>query len=350
MSNLHPITSKLAKWYDKNQRNLPWRNSKNPYHIWLSEVILQQTRVDQGTAYYLRFVELFPTVRDLAHASEDVVLHAWQGLGYYSRARNLHAAAKAILSNYAGAFPDEHEAIRKLKGVGDYTAAAIASIAFGLPHAAIDGNVNRVIARVFAMDDAIDSSQGKKRIANLATELLDIKNPGRHNQAMMELGALICSPRNPNCNACPIQEHCAAFELNKQAYLPIKQGKTKTRNRFLTYLIFIDTSHETIIRKRGEHDIWQGLYEFPLIETENLEEQNLLHHSLAKNHSFSITGRYTHVLSHQKLHMFFLTAHVDELPLGDWPDAIRVKIEQLHRNAFPRAITRYLQHVKHLSD
>jgi A/G-specific adenine glycosylase len=345
MAKPHPITAKLSKWYEKNLRRLPWRDSSNPYHIWLSEVILQQTRIDQGTAYYIRFTELFPTVSDLANAPEDVVLHAWQGLGYYARARNLHAAAKAIVNNHQGEFPNEYAAIKELKGVGDYTAAAVSSIAFGLPHAAVDGNVNRVIARLFSIEDPVDSPNGKKHIAELAQELLDFKNPGNHNQAMMELGALICTPRKPNCSNCPVQVHCSGFTSKNQEHFPVKQGKTKVRNRYFTYLIFINKNQETLVRKREGKDIWQGLHEFPLIETKNSNEQNELHNSLEARYTFSHSETYTHLLSHQRLHIVFLTSRVEELPIDDWDNGIRIRLCDLYQYALPRAITRYLSNV-----
>lgn len=346
MPKAHPITAKLSKWFEKNRRPLPWRDSSNPYHIWLSEVILQQTRVDQGTAYYLRFIELFPTVCDLAKAHEDVVLHAWQGLGYYSRARNLHATAKTIVDKHQGEFPNEYATIRDLKGIGDYTAAAISSIAFGLPHAAVDGNVNRVIARLFTIEAPVDSPKGKKQIAALAKELLDIKNPGHHNQAMMELGALICTPRNPNCTICPIQVHCSGFASKRQESFPIKQGKTKVRDRFFTYLVFVDRNRETLIRKRAEKDIWQGLHEFVLIESNSANDLSVLHKSFDAQYELTHAANYTHILSHQKLHIAFLCIQIEELPIADWNYTIRIKIDDLNRFAFPRALTRFLNDVQ----
>jgi A/G-specific adenine glycosylase len=348
MLKTHPISAKLSKWYEVNCRELPWRSSSDPYHIWLSEVILQQTRVDQGTAYYIRFIELFQTVSDLANAAEDVVLHAWQGLGYYSRARNLHAAAKAIVNNHQGKFPNEYNAIRELKGIGDYTAAAIASIAFNLPYAAVDGNVNRVIARLFAIEEPVDSPKGKKIISELAKELLDLQNPGRHNQAMMELGALICAPRNPDCSHCPLQVHCSGFASKRQEHFPVKQSKTKVRDRFLTYLVFVDKQYETLIRKRASKDIWQGLYEFPLIESDSQQNQE----SLFKANNETTNEKpmqYTHLLSHQRLHIQFIINEVDMLPVSDWKDAIRLKIDEIDNYAMPRAITRFLTNLKSFS-
>ncbi|MFN5371954.1 MAG: A/G-specific adenine glycosylase [Bacteroidia bacterium] len=345
MPKPHPITAKLSKWYEKNRRLLPWRESSNPYHIWLSEIILQQTRVDQGTAYYIRFIKLFPTVGDLANAPEDVVLHAWQGLGYYARARNLHAAAKAIVNTHQGEFPNKYAAIRELKGIGDYTAAAISSIAFGLPHAAVDGNVNRVIARLFAIDDPVDSPTGRRHIAGLAKELLDFENPGNHNQAMMELGALICTPRNPNCSNCPVQVHCSGFASKNQEHFPVKQGKTIVRNRFFTYLIFIDKNQETLVRKRQEKDIWQGLHEFPLIESKNAMDQNTLHNSLKARYPINHSASYRHQLSHQSLQIVFFTIRVDELPTAEWNNAICIRLCDVNQYALPRAITRHLSDV-----
>jgi A/G-specific adenine glycosylase len=341
MVSMHPISSKLAEWYEKHRRDLPWRNTSNPYFIWLSEVILQQTRVDQGMSYYLRFIERFETIKDLAKAKEEDVLHAWQGLGYYSRARNLHAAAKSIVENFNGAFPADHAAIISLKGIGEYTAAAIASIAFGLPHAAVDGNVNRVLSRIFAVSDPVDQPKGKKLIAKIAAELLDIENPGRHNQAMMELGAMICLPRNPSCSNCPVQVFCNASKEKTQAQFPIKSSKTKVRERFFTYFVYSNKNGDTLLRKRTEHDIWQGLYEFPMIESANQEEQT----SLLEGYRIvgdEISSTFTHILSHQKLHIQFVTHTCEDLPLHTWENTFKWKINELDNLALPRAITRYL--------
>lgn len=345
----HPITERLAIWYEKNRRYLPWRESSNPYHVWLSEIILQQTRVEQGTAYYIRFIELFPTVCDLAKATEDSVLRVWQGLGYYSRARNLHATAKLIVNEHQGVFPREYAAIRELKGIGDYTAAAISSIAFGLPYAVVDGNVNRVIARLFAIPDAVDTPTGRKQIAALAEELLDIKNPGNHNQAMMELGALICTPQNPHCNNCPVQEHCAGFVSKSQEMFPVKKGKPKVRNRYFSYLIFIDKNLKTLVRKREEKDIWQGLYEFPLIESKSATVQSELHSSLVTKHQYTHSASYIHLLSHQRLHIVFMVCRVENLPIADWKNSISIRFDCADQYPLPRAITRYLSEVKNVS-
>ncbi|MDO4757900.1 MAG: A/G-specific adenine glycosylase, partial [Rikenellaceae bacterium] len=262
----HPIAERLIAWYEAHGRTLPWRTTREAYCIWLSEVILQQTRVEQGMAYYLRFTERFPTVYDLAAASEDEVLKLWQGLGYYSRARNLHAAAKQVVEEFGGSFPDTVEALRTLRGVGDYTAAAIASIAFDRPAAVVDGNVYRVLARLFDLETAIDTTEGKRTFAALAEELLERQRPATYNQAIMDFGALVCTPQSPSCTDCPLRDLCQALAAKSVASRPVKQGRTKIRDRYFSYLHLTDGSH-TLLHRRTAGDIWQGLYEFPLIET-----------------------------------------------------------------------------------
>lgn len=252
----------LINWYNEHRRDLPWRNTRDPYRIWISEIILQQTRVAQGLDYYRRFIERFPDVAALACAPEDEVLRLWQGLGYYSRARNLHAAAKSM----NGTFPAEYAGVRALKGVGDYTAAAICSIAYGMPYAVVDGNVHRVLSRYFGIDTPIDSTQGKKEFASLADELLDHRRPDLYNQAIMDFGAMVCTPASPDCAGCPLADSCAALASNTVAELPVKTKKTKTTDRYLTYLKIVADGY-TFIRKRDDNDIWKGLYEYPLIET-----------------------------------------------------------------------------------
>ena len=254
----------LLSWYHRHKRDLPWRHTKDPYKIWLCEIIMQQTRIVQGLAYYNRFVETFPSPLSLARASEDQVLRLWQGLGYYSRARNLHAAAKSM----NGKFPTTYEGVRALKGVGDYTAAAICSIAYNMPYAVVDGNVYRVLSRVFDIHTPIDSSEGKKQFTALAQQLLDKRNPGDFNQAMMDFGALICTPQSPQCAQCPLRTHCQAFEKKIQAQLPIKGLKTKVTTRYFHY-IYVEQGKYTWIAKRGAGDIWQNLYEVPLLEGKN---------------------------------------------------------------------------------
>ena len=272
----------LTYWYLHNKRNLPWRATANPYAIWLSEIILQQTRVDQGMSYYFKFIENFPTVFDLAAASEEQVLKLWQGLGYYSRARNLHFSAKFIVDELKGEFPSTYKDLLKLKGVGDYTASAIASICFNEPTAVVDGNVYRVLARYFGIDTSINSSAGIKIFKQLAQELIDKKNPGTHNQAMMEFGALMCRPSNPDCIICPLNNSCFALSKNKVKELPVKEKKAKIKTRHFNYLVIQSSDQKTKIVKR-ETGIWKNLYEFPLIETSDIiDEKQLVEHKIYK--------------------------------------------------------------------
>lgn len=259
------FASRIESWYATNGRDLPWRNTRDPYEIWISEIILQQTQVAQGYDYYQRFIERFPTVEALAFASRDEVMQQWEGLGYYSRARNLHAAAQRIVE--MGAFPDTYEGVRSLKGVGDYTAAAISSFAYGLPHAVVDGNVYRVLSRYFGISTPIDSSAGKREFSTLAQELLDKKNPALYNQAIMDFGALQCVPRNPSCADCPFSDSCVALKENTVAGLPVKSKKTTVKERFFHYIIILEESGLYIHRRSGG-DIWKGLYEPLLIEND----------------------------------------------------------------------------------
>ncbi len=258
------VTSTLLNWYQQNKRDLPWRHTKDPYKIWLCEIIMQQTRVAQGLAYYQKFVETFPTPAALARAREDDVLKLWQGLGYYSRARNLHAAAQSM----NGTFPPTYEGVRALKGVGDYTAAAICSIAYDMPYAVVDGNVYRVLARVFGIDTPIDSTKGKKQFTQLAQTLLDKKHPGDFNQALMDFGAIVCTPQAPQCLTCPLAGTCKARKEGRQEQLPVKAQKTKVSTRYFHY-IYVKQGEFTWLRKRGAGDVWQNLYELPLIETDS---------------------------------------------------------------------------------
>ncbi|MBO5911810.1 MAG: A/G-specific adenine glycosylase [Elusimicrobiaceae bacterium] len=255
------IAASLLKWYQKNKRNLPWRHTQDPYKIWLCEIIMQQTRVAQGLSYYNKFVETFPTPRALAAATQDQVLKLWQGLGYYSRARNLHAAAQSM----HGKFPTTYEGVRALKGVGDYTAAAICSIAYNMPYAVVDGNVYRVLSRVFGITTPIDSTEGKKQFTALAQELLDKKNPGDYNQAIMDLGALVCTPQAPACLTCPLAKICEARKNGTQEKLPVKAQKTKVSTRYFHY-IYVEQGKFSWLHRRGPGDVWQNLYELPLVE------------------------------------------------------------------------------------
>lgn len=258
------FTSEIIKWYEANQRQLPWRETTDPYLIWISEIILQQTQVKQGLSYYLRFVERFPNVRSLADASTDEVLQYWQGLGYYSRARNLHQAAQLVMQN-GGAFPTDYKGVRALKGIGDYTAAAICSFAYKQPCAVVDGNVYRVLSRFFGVETPIDSTKGKREFSELAKEVLDKKHPDVYNQAIMDFGAKHCSPSRPLCETCPLSGGCIALSTGRVSVLPVKSKKTKQEIRHLVYVI-IRCGNVVYIRQRPPGDIWAGLYEPVLLE------------------------------------------------------------------------------------
>ncbi|MFM1875012.1 MAG: A/G-specific adenine glycosylase [Bacteroidota bacterium] len=331
----------LLGWYDRNKRAMPWRESVDPYCIWLSEIILQQTRVDQGMPYYERFVTTFPNVKSLANASEDEVLKLWEGLGYYSRARNLHATAKYIASDLEGNFPTTYQGLLALKGVGPYTAAAIGSIAFGLKAAAVDGNVNRVLARFFGIMESIDEASTKKTISILANEVLNSNRPGDHNQAIMELGATVCTPQQPDCVHCPLVLGCKAQQLGSQSELPVRSKRVRIRNRYFNYTAVLHDD-EVAISRRGQGDIWQGLYEFPLIETDSrLSETDLVQMVTSEYQGvvISISKEFKHVLSHQHVYARFLLLRVAKRPTEDlkW-----VSMAELRKFAFPRLINRYI--------
>ena len=337
----------LLAWYAEHGRQLPWRATRDPYRIWLSEVILQQTRVEQGWSYYERFVEAYPTIDRLAAASEDEVLKLWQGLGYYSRARNLHAAARQVMEQFGGQFPTTYEEIRSLRGVGDYTAAAIASLAYDLPHAVVDGNVYRVLARLFDLELAIDSTEGRKRFAELAQELLDSKHAATYNQAMMDFGATCCTPQQPHCAACPLADRCLSLQADTVTQRPVKQGRTAVRDRFFHYLQLIDRKGDTLLARRGANDIWQGLYEFPLIEAEQLLEADellaRLPFALSEGAPLLITRVTTmprHQLSHQRIHARFFRIEVEALPTIEGAQAITT--DSLGDYAVSRLTERYL--------
>lgn len=304
---------RLIAWYQGNSRDLPWRQTRNPYFIWLSEIILQQTQVQQGLPYYLRFIAAFPTVNDLANAPEDEVLKLWQGLGYYSRARNLHQAAKSVVRDRKGVFPSTFTALKELKGVGDYTAAAIASIAFDEPVAVVDGNVYRVLSRVFGIKTPIDSLQGKKEFAQLAQDLLATKSPGTYNQALMEFGALYCKPTQPPCDSCLFKDKCLAYASQLVNQLPVKAKKTKVKSLYFNYLVIVDKNNNTLLKKRAAGAIWEGLYEFVLHASEDalalesslewLKKQNKVftHFDVIKE-----SPLYKHQLSHRTIFARFI--------------------------------------------
>lgn len=337
------LSHTLRAWYEEHKRDLEWRHTRDPYRIWLSETILQQTRVQQGAAYYHRFVEAFPTVADLAAASEDQVLKLWQGLGYYSRARNLHKAARRVVEHFEGHFPDHYEALRSLPGVGDYTASAVGSIAANRPLATVDGNVYRLYARLFDIESPIDTTAGARQFKALAEELLDRDHPGDYNQALMEFGALHCTPTSPACEACPLEHRCQARANGTVALRPQKQGRTRIRDRYLNYL-YLTTPTHTLIHRREGRDIWRGLYEFPLIETpQAVAFEELPLDELLGSRSYTLKQEChmpPHQLSHQRLHARFYHLMVEELPAIEGCSAIRH--EALGEYAVSRLTERYL--------
>ena len=296
----------LLDWYDTQKRDLPWRGEKNPYYIWLSEVILQQTRVEQGWDYYVNFVQAFPTVRDLATAPQDKVLRLWQGLGYYSRARNLQSAAQYIEAHCGGIFPNRYTDLLKLKGVGNYTAAAVASIAFGEAVAAVDGNVYRVLSRFFRVSTAIDSTEGKKQFQHLADKVLDKNRAGDFNQAMMELGATVCLPKKPLCTACPLMSACQGYLHKDFLNFPNKTPKKAVKNRYF-HVFVLQADDKIAVTLRQNKDIWHGLYTYPLQEL-GLENFNAPKLDALEKHGFMLQKTEApkpHLLTHQKLHFVF---------------------------------------------
>tara|TARA_B100000767_G_C19741161_1_gene526231 strand:- start:479 stop:1522 length:1044 start_codon:yes stop_codon:yes gene_type:complete len=318
------FSNKLVYWYQNNKRDLPWRNTINPYYIWLSEIILQQTRVAQGTSYYLSFLKTFPTINDLAEASEDKVLKMWQGLGYYSRARNLHSTAKYIVNNFGGEFPKDYNKILNLKGVGVYTAAAITSFAFDMPYAVVDGNVIRVLSRVFGVSLPYDLSAGKKEFQYLAHKLLIEKNAAIYNQAIMEFGAIQCKPKSPDCSVCPMQDFCVAHATNSVAELPVKSKKIKVKDRFVHYFI-IEQENNIFLGKR-KSGIWTGLYEFPFLEfSDKMDVKQVMQSNdwlkIFLNSIFdikSVSIEFVHVLSHQKIHAHFWQINATDVMLDEY--------------------------------
>ena len=336
----------LIKWYLQNKRDLPWRNTTNPYPIWLSEIMLQQTRVAQGMPYFLSFTTAFPTVFDLAKAEEEHVLKLWQGLGYYSRARNLHKTAQYIATELNGIFPDNYNDLLKLKGIGEYTAAAIASFSYNEVVPVVDGNVFRVLSRYFDIETDIAHTSAKKEFSALAFELIPKDNPAIFNQAIMEFGALQCVPKSPNCSICIFNESCAALQKKKVDQLPVKSKKVKVRNRYFNYIVASDENDNTIIQKRTAKGIWHNLYEFPLLETEKEESFDFVSEQIQNEYfkgncisSILETNDKSiiHKLSHQHLHIKFWKVTID--------GAIKEGINQetLKTFPFPIVIHNYIE-------
>ncbi|MEL1239631.1 A/G-specific adenine glycosylase [Flavobacterium flavipallidum] len=336
----------LIKWYLQNKRDLPWRNTVNPYLIWLSEIMLQQTRVAQGLPYFLSFVDAFPTVFDLANADEEKVLKLWQGLGYYSRARNLHKTAQYVATELNGVFPDSYKGLLQLKGVGDYTAAAIASFSYNEAVPVVDGNVFRVVARYFDIETDIAQASAKKEFAELAFELMPKDKPAIFNQAIMEFGALQCVPKNPDCGKCVFNESCAALQKKKVDQLPVKLKKLKVRNRYFNYIMLSDADEKTLIQKRTAKGIWHNLYEFPLIETDKEEDFEFVSNAVQQESFFVnpiISMRacneksIVHKLSHQHLHIKFWKLNVK----GKVDNGITK--EELKQYPFPIVIHNFIE-------
>ncbi len=340
----------LKQWhFHKNEREMPWKGIKDPYKIWLSEIILQQTRVEQGISYFQAFVETYPTVHKLAQATDNEVFKLWEGLGYYSRCRNLIHTAKLVTNELNGVFPSTREGLLSLKGIGPYTAAAIGSFAYALPLAVADGNVMRVLSRFFASKTPIDTVQGKRKMEEIANTLLDKKDPAWFNQAMMDLGATVCKPKSPACNVCPLQKKCSAFQKKHQDRFPVKRQKIKPQKRFLYYLL-LEQKGQILIRKRTQKDIWQDLFEFVLVEKDEpcdqkeilsprfwdlkipLKSWQVLHHSQPVLHQ----------LSHQQIHAVFLIVRTDMKYKAD--EYTWVAKKEIRQFAFPRLITRFLEH------
>ena len=312
----------LIKWYLQNKRDLPWRKTADPYHIWLSEIMLQQTRVAQGTPYFFAFTQEFPTVFDLANASEEQVLKLWQGLGYYSRARNLHKTSQYVANELNGVFPANFKDLLQLKGVGEYTAAAIASFSYNEAVPVVDGNVFRVLSRYFDVESDISLPATKKEFTELAYELMPKDNPAIFNQAIMEFGALQCVPKSPDCSICVFNESCAALQKKKVSVLPVKSKKLKVTNRFFNYLILEDVLGNTLIQKRTDKGIWHNLYEFPLVETTEIVDFDVVSKAVRNDifPSYTILSveechetTVVHKLSHQHLHIQFWKVKIAEI-------------------------------------
>jgi A/G-specific adenine glycosylase len=343
--------SEIIRWYNQHKRDLPWRNIQDPYRIWLSEIILQQTRVDQGLAYYHSFIQKYPTVKRLANASEDQVLKRWQGLGYYSRARNLHHTAREIVKRHRGNFPEEYDEIRSLKGIGEYTAAAILSFAFNKKFPVVDGNVFRLLSRYFGIDTPVDTSKAKKEFYTLAGELMEQHAPAIFNQAIMEFGARQCKPQNPDCSVCPLNITCVARIQNRVGELPIKNQKSETRNRYFNYLV-IRQSEKLFLNKRTGNDIWKNLHDFPLIETtKRLSEKKIIASESwktlfgkSKITLKSVSREYRHLLSHQTIHAKFYEVEVPvKKMIGRKNKFILVSKKELKKLAVPKLIENFLE-------
>jgi A/G-specific adenine glycosylase len=345
------FSNQIIQWYNTHKRDLPWRNTKDPYHIWLSEIMLQQTRVNQGLPYYLRFLEHFPTVHDLAKADEEKVLKLWQGLGYYSRARNLHKTAQFVSNELGGQFPDTKKELLKLKGVGDYTSSAIASFAFNEATPVVDGNVNRVLSRFFGIDEAVNEKVGQTLIQEKAQLVLNAKKPAQHNQAIMEFGALQCKPKNPYCNLCPLQSKCVAFQQGMVEQLPVKLKKTKVQTRYLSYYVIVDDFKKTILQQRKGKGIWENLFEFPVVEQNKEPNIQVVEDEYEKLFNFKNSTLkkmnqepIVHNLSHRKLIANFYLAEVAKVEKKELENHQQLtKLAELEKLPVPVLIANFIK-------
>jgi len=341
----------LYKWYNKHKRDLPWRHTKDPYLIWLSEVILQQTRVDQGLPYYLEFSQTFTSITQLAKAPEKKIMKMWQGLGYYSRAANMHHTAKLILSHYKGKFPSDYNSLIQLKGIGPYTAAAVSSFAANEAHAVVDGNVYRVLSRLFEIEEPINSQHGKKLFSDIAANILDKTDPALHNQAMMELGAMVCKPKKPDCLECPLRLQCRAYKSGRQSQLPVKMQKKKAISRFLNFIV-VDTGKLTLLQKRTGKGIWQNLYEPPCIETKEIISNSLAPESVElldvfkniNNLSLKRTYECKHQLTHQNILAVFWVANCKTSDIKDNKHYVKSSWQNINQFAVHRLFDKFLKY------
>lgn len=341
------IGEKLILWYSENKRSMPWRSTKDPYTIWLSEIILQQTQVIQGTPYFEKFIEEFPTLEHLANASEDKVLKLWQGLGYYSRARNLLFTARFIFNELNGVFPKTYSDLLKLKGVGQYTAAAVASISYNEPVAVVDGNVIRVISRLFKIDEPFNTGKGKKTINKLANQILDKDHPGQFNQALMELGSLVCKPKNPECINCPIEEHCLAKGDNTVLNYPVKIKKLESKTRYFNFIVPFLPNKKTLIIKRTANDIWKNMFTFPMHETNTsiseTEFTKIIRNEFGDFELIKVQT-FKHILSHRIIQASFYLIHLKEHEQYKKNNIFEVEIDSLKKfYSLPRLITKCME-------
>jgi A/G-specific adenine glycosylase len=344
------FSDKLIRWYETNKRELPWRNTRDPFRIWISEVILQQTRVEQGLKYYNAFISRFPDIHTLAKASEQDVIKIWQGMGYYSRARNIHATAREIIMKFDGHFPGDYGELLKLKGIGSYTASAISSLAFDLPFPVADGNVQRVISRLYGIKDPVNTSRVKNEIQQVLEILMDRSRPGLFNQAIMEFGALFCKPKNPDCAGCLFCAECKAFQAGKVSEIPDRGRHPKVYERYFNYLVLLSKeghSRKLFLNKRTGSDIWKNMYDFPLIETKRMfaTEEFFRSHPFirllgdADYSVIQISPELKHMLSHQRLHVRFFILEVRKFHPGGF---LKISPEEIHEYPVPRLIERFL--------